>query len=102
MLLPIVVLFLRIGPILPANAIGRPLRVGEAWKRTKPSRALILRLIAVICLADVSLFSLNWILERIGPGTIPISFAVGWLTSMFYLTLLATLYGHLIEGRPLR
>lgn len=102
------VLFYRLGLILPAGAIGRPITVAEAWRASQGQSGTVV-LVALMTSALSFLFELPALLDASGTaGTVvaspgPIGFVydlvVTWILLMLGVTVLSTLYGHFVEGR---
>lgn len=93
---------LRISLILPAAAMGQKMKIAESWNATAPVTSALWGLAAMLGLlsAVVSLV--------IGSLTAPGTGANIWLQTASYvveglisISILTTLYGHLVEGRPL-
>ena len=111
------VLVYRLGLILPAGAIGKPIPVVEAWRTTAGQSGTVV-LLAVMTYATSLLLQLPALLDA-GPETEagagaaevatggggPISLLYGlvvtWALLMLGVSLLSTLYGHFVEGRSL-
>lgn len=94
-------LFVRIGLVLPAAALGEPLRIGESWAETRPvSGAIVLPIIVIGVVAAIAngLVGLVFGVTVIG---LALSAAVSWLQLLLNLALMTTLYGNRIEGRQL-
>ncbi len=93
---------LRISLILPAAATGHIMTYSESWEATRASSRDIFW-------TAVLLGVINVVLEQLAQGLIlavpnlAIFFAVlqGLLQSLIYVSVLSTLYGHLVQGRPL-
>ncbi len=109
-LLPIVgsVLFLwlghRISLCLPAAAIGKEMSVRESWRQTKQinGQILILASLETMLYFGISVV-VSWVLTLIGaiPSTI-LSLLQTWILTLYSTSILTTLYGYLIENRPLQ
>lgn len=95
-------LVLRFSVVLPASAVGKPITLGEAWSKTSPGNGpiFVIALISMLCsvaagwigfwLASIALLlGAVWQLATI------------WVTVILAVSLLTTLYGHYVEGRPL-
>ena len=96
------VLLYRLSPILPAAALGNKLSFGEAIKATKG--ATFSFVVLGFFLAKLSvLFSLAELLFIHSPTVIAIGVQIlfAWLI-VINLSVITTIYGHYIEGRPLR
>lgn len=107
----------RIGLVLPAAALGVPMRIGESWAATRPVSSQILLPLIVIALASALVQQALLLLlgqtvgmESFGmmqdqrvltlPGHL-VSGVVMWLQVLINLALMTTLYGNLLEGRQL-
>lgn len=94
-------LFFRISIILPASAIGKPMKIGEAWHATEGAFvALFLVIIAMVATQFVLQFIvgvLSFVPVLGFAANLIVSFAIGMLNA----SLLTTLYGHFVEGRDL-
>lgn len=92
----------RLWPILPAVAIGRPLGLRAAWQATRP---FAVGLIGLLILIGVSGAVLSWLVLAVmvaAPmlGAVLVV-ALQWLYTMFILSILTTLYGVYVEGREI-
>ena len=92
---------MRVSMILPASAIGHPLKVREAWRQTQGSTVAIF--IAIIIAAIIQL-GLQFVFN-FASGLPIVGFSIATLVSfvigMFNASLLTTLYGHYIENREI-
>lgn len=93
---------LRVSLILPAAAMGRALKIGESWEATAPMSAQIWGLALILGVLS-SIFAI--VLGQLGSAQ---STAGLWFQTLSFLveglisvSILTTLYGHLVEGRPL-
>lgn len=105
------VLTYRLGLILPAGAIGRALSVGEAWRATAGQSGTVV-LLALMTFGLSLLLQVPALLDAPetveagaaltppGPVAIVYDMVVTWILLMLGVTLLSTLYGHFVEGRP--
>ena len=96
------VVWFRIGVSLPSVAVGKPVTVGDAWNATSPVSGTIFGIVMIIVVvnfvvgvATQGLYGLSPILGMV------VDIFVQWVTLMVGVSVLTTLYGHLIEGRPL-
>jgi hypothetical protein len=92
----------RLGLILPASALGRPLRMGEAWAATRGRLGTFLLLaflsaVSIIVL-DLPAFAFTGSLAIVGYVW---RLVVGWFALMVGTSVLTTLYGHFIERRSI-
>ena len=99
---PIIYVFFRLCPALPAAALGEPLGLGDAWRLMagKGGTILVLALVTVVVGAALGmgpayLFGLNGLPMLIWDGL------VQWFNTMVGISIMTTLYGHYMEGRPL-
>lgn len=91
----------RIGLILPAAALGRPMSIGESWEATKPVSADLLVPLFFIALAMTVASELVGLAFRSSAlGLIPMGLLY-WIQTLLNLSLMTTLYGTQVEGRPL-
>lgn len=92
--------FLRLGVVLPAVAIRKKIRIGQAWDATSGHMGDFLMLAVVMAV-------LQTVLEQAGPllGQSVMAVVVLVAGNLFFavvnISVLTTLYGHYIEGRPL-
>lgn len=93
--------WLRVALVLPATAINEPISIREAWTLSNPASSDILS-------ASVILVGLNIVVGALleiffGPTLIGfiVNLGVSWVTLMIGTSVLTTLYGHLVQGRPL-
>lgn len=96
------ILSLRWGVALVGTALGKPLGFKQAWDATKPisgvivSVAIILGLINIVPGQIISMiYNASGILGAI------LEICLTWLTMMLGISILTTIYGHVIENRPL-
>ena len=107
----------RLGMILPAGAIGKPVTIGEAWTATRGQSATMV-LLAILTFLLSLLFQVPALLD--GGSLTPNDVAAGsagagpagivgvvydlvasWILLLVGVSILSTLYGHFIEGRAL-
>ena len=93
--------WLRVALVLPATAINQPISIRDAWTLSIPASSDILS-------ASVILVGLNFVVGAIlelffGQSAIGlvVNLSVSWVTLMIGTSVLTTLYGHLVQGRPL-
>lgn len=95
-------LSLRWGVALVGTALGKPIGFSDAWRATKPVSGVVFNVAAILMLVN---FLPGLILSPI-TQFVPIIGSVlqlilTWLTMMLGISVLTTLYGHVIEKRPL-
>ncbi|MGH1412473.1 MAG: hypothetical protein ACRBB0_03210 [Pelagimonas sp.] len=96
------ILMYRVIAILPAGAVGKPIKIGQAFEATKGANGDIFVLLLVSFGANILLQLVIVALSAVSPilgglVSIPISLAL----ALVNVSVLTTFYGHYIEGRPL-
>ena len=94
--------WLRVSVSLPSVAVGQPMGSIDAWAKTSHISQTILGTALIMIV-------LNFVASMVfslALGPIPIistiaSLAVQWISMMVGISVLTTIYGHVIEGRPL-
>jgi len=97
--LPIAYVVYRISPILPSAALEARMPLKEAWYATGTSGAAFVVLTVVSVLAGLLLNAPAAILPGI-LGSVW-SFLANWVSILVGASVLTTIYGHYVEGRPL-
>ncbi len=97
---PIAVLMYRLGLILPASAVGKPIRMGGAWAATRGATGAILALafLSVLAVLVLSIPGIFW------PGSwfaTVWGLLVGWVEVVVGVSILTTLYGYYVEKRTI-
>ncbi|SFS19722.1 hypothetical protein [Yoonia litorea] len=94
--------WLRIAIALPSIAIGQPISMGDSWHATKGMSGTIFGvaflLMGINGVATVLIAEISAVLPLVG---FVLDIAVRWTVLMLGVSILTTLYGHLIEGRDL-
>ncbi|QQA42834.1 hypothetical protein [Pelagovum pacificum] len=90
---------LRWALVLPAAAIGDSMKLSESWSRTAKLSNQILGVALLLALLNFVLGLLAVPFGALGGQVIGI--AITWFVGMVGLSVLTTLYGHLVENRPL-
>lgn len=92
----------RVGVSLPAVAVEKPMDSREAWAATNPvwqtifgAAVIMVMLNLIVSLAFSMLFTGIPLISYL------LSIVIQWVTMMVGVSVLTTLYGHVIEGRPL-
>lgn len=99
---PVSVLFFRVSAILPAAALGVPLKLAEAWRRTAGATGALAGLAVLFLVASLVIDLPAVAMPR---GSVPELVwlgLTGWVKAMVGISILTTMYGHYIEGRSLR
>ncbi len=93
---------LRLGVALPGTAVDNPLSFGEAWNATGdfsgPIFGVAIMLTAINILPGILLV---WVYAAAPMIGFSLDLALYWLTIMLGITVLTTLYGHIVERRKL-
>ena len=90
---------LRLGLVLPATAIGRPMGFRQSWMATEPYATAILGTSVIIVLINGAVPQVSALLPN--PLRSMLDLAAGWVTVMLGISVLTTLYGVIIERRDL-
>lgn len=93
--------WLRSALILPAVAVGEDLTLRDAWTASAPQARAISGAAAILVALNLLVGLVQSAIVSPGPVGIGISLAVTWVTLMVGTSILTTLYGHLIQNRPL-
>jgi len=92
----------RVAVVLPGTALGKPLTIGQGWAATAIIKSAIFSAALILVLLNVGVTILLGPIMAGMPvvGTV-INIIVNWATLMVGVSILTTLYGHVIEGREL-
>jgi len=94
----------RLAPLLPASAIGRSISVGTAWAATSKGNGaiIVLSLLSAVAAFVVDLPANLLVTMPSGAILALIWLTItGWLKLMVGASILTTIYGHYVEGRPI-
>lgn len=94
-------IWLRLGLVLPAVAIGRPLTMGESWGRTAPHSAAIFVAVLILVALNIGVSTLFGYVLGSNPVSFAVELVVDWISIMIGISILTTLYGLVIEGRSI-
>ena len=93
---------LKMGVSLVGTALGKQMPAGEVWKATDRINGDIFGVVVLLVLFNTIpgfiLTGLSSVVPIIG---FVLSIALNWLTTMIGISILTTIYGHVIEDRPL-
>ncbi|MBB5721332.1 hypothetical protein FHS72_000939 [Loktanella ponticola] len=93
---------LRLGIALVGTALGKPLGFGAAWAATGKISGVIFGVAVLLVLINAVPAQLFSRLAVIAPIVVAVfNLAWQWLTIMLGVSVLTTIYGHVIEERPL-
>jgi hypothetical protein len=98
---PLVIIGMRLSTSLPAAALGTPKGIGDAWRSTAGQLGPFVVLAIILAVAS---FLSNYVSNFLLGNSVLLlawSIVVGWISSMVGVSILTTLYGHYVEGRPL-
>lgn len=90
----------RLVPVLPAAAIGKPLKLKQAWAATDGANGTIFGLVIIMFLFQIAVQLAAGVLSFvpvIGPIVV---YAASLVLSLVNVSILTTFYGHYVEGRP--
>lgn len=94
-------LWLRIAMVLPGVAISKSMTNREAWAVTAPMSDDIFGASAILVAVNTVIsFAADYLLPT-GLVYYAVIVVINWFTMMVGISLLTTLYGHLVEKRPL-
>lgn len=93
--------WLRSALILPAIAVGEELKLRDAWTVSGPSSGAIFGVALILVGLNLMVGMVQQTLIPSGAVAVIVSLAVGWMTLMLGSSILTTLYGHLVQNRPL-
>ncbi len=94
-------LWLRLAIILPGVAVGESMNLMAGWGITKPLNGTILGVAAIIGVINGIMTLIAMSFADVPVLGFLVNVAVQWLTVMVGVSILTTLYGHLVEGRDL-
>jgi hypothetical protein len=94
-------IWLRLGMVLPAVAIGRPMTMGDSWGRTASHSGAIFVAVLILAALNVGVGTLMGHVLGNNAVSFAISLIVDWITIMVGISILTTLYGVIIEGRSI-
>ena len=95
------ILFYRLGVVLPAGAVGRTMTFADAWRATKGHSGTVI-VLALVTVAFSFVLQLPAQIDGGGIGIVSVTYqvVVQWIGLMLGIGTLTALYGHLVEGRP--
>ncbi|WP_425097768.1 hypothetical protein [Tropicibacter sp. S64] len=94
--------FFRLGVMLPAGTVDQKLTLAESWSATRDKDGAIVVLALIMAVGSFllqvpSLVSGN----PHSPLTLVYNLVTGWFATMIGISILTTLYGHYVQGRPI-
>ncbi|AZV80048.1 hypothetical protein EBB79_20580 [Parasedimentitalea marina] len=95
-------IFYRLSPVLPAAAVGDSLKLGEAWIfTTGASGTLLVTGLSTAAVQFLLQFVAGLSMEVFLPLGIAFQILTGLVMSLVNVSILTTIYGHYVEGRPI-
>jgi hypothetical protein len=94
-------LWLRFALVLPGTALGNPMSLGDGWRAGARLSGAILQAAFILVVLNVAISLTLGLLLGPGLGSTLLTLFVNWVTFMGGISILTTLYGHLIEGRSI-
>lgn len=100
-LLSFVVMY-RLTPILPAAAINQPLKLRDAWDKTRGTTGTIVLLVVLLAVFNVLLqVVVDLSMAVFAPLGILFMILATLVTTLVNVSVVTTFYGHYVEGRPI-
>lgn len=101
-LVTVAYLWMRWAIALPSIAIGEAMKGSDAWEATAPHAKTIFFVVLILMAFNVvPPLLLEGVYQAAPIVGFVIDIVIQWVTIMLGLSILTTLYGHIIEGRPL-
>ncbi|UOA14292.1 MULTISPECIES: hypothetical protein [Sulfitobacter] len=95
-------LALRLSLVLPAAAMGHVMAVSESWRATEPLSRTLWALAVLLAVVNTLLGVIAGMLLPADPGLrLMLDSVLYLIEGLVFVSMLTTLYGHLIEGREL-
>ena len=94
-------LVLRLSVVLPAAALGKDLGLRDAWNSTANAFGDLLGLAAIMVAAQFAGQFIAESLDASSLAAVGVSVFVSAALALLNISLLTTLYGHYVEGRPI-
>lgn len=89
-------------PVLPAAAVGKPLSMTEAWEATRGSTGAIIVMVLLLAVMQLLLSLIVGIIVAIIPVVgIAVQTIFTLVLALINVSIMTTMYGHYIEGRPI-
>lgn len=99
--IPLTYLSLRWGIALVGTALGKPLGFVEAWGKSQSVAGVLFGIVILLLLINLVPQLVSLALAGVPALQMVIDVAMTWLSMMLGISILTTLYGHVIEERPL-
>jgi len=93
---------LRLSLVLPAAALGRVMSVRDSWRATEPLGGTLWALAVLLAVVNTLLGVIASMMPSADPGLrLMLDSLLYLIEGLVFVSMLTTLYGHLIEGREL-
>lgn len=93
---------MRLSVVLPAAALGEPMRLGESWTTTKPISAALWGVALLLSGLNICVYMISDTLLPVTGGLAILAHTIIYVVEgLVFISVLTTLYGHLVEGRSL-
>tara|TARA_R110002049_G_scaffold23781_7_gene84905 strand:- start:125263 stop:126036 length:774 start_codon:yes stop_codon:yes gene_type:complete len=93
---------LRLSLVLPAAALGHTMRLRESWEATAPAAQALWGLAVLLALVNGVLTLLSGaLLAEAASARLILDSALYIIEGLVFISVLTTLYGHLVQGRTL-
>jgi hypothetical protein len=94
-------LFFRLGVMLPAAAIGERMSLSEAWSATRDDDGAVV-VLALLVIGGSVIVQLPSLVGGQGSFVdLVYQVVTGWFATLIGISVLTTLYGHYVQGRPI-
>ncbi|MCO4847670.1 MAG: hypothetical protein KC448_06825 [Yoonia sp.] len=95
-------LWFRTAICLPAKALGEDMKFAEAWAKTRDISGTLFGVTLIIVGLNIgAALVLGVILNGVPLVSSIVELAINWLSTMVGISVLTTIYGHSVQGRPL-
>ena len=98
---PAIVVSFRLSPMLPAAALGQPMKLGAAWAKTKGHTLTMLALAAICMVPLLMIMVVNIVVAHQPLLALVFAFVVTWFQTIIGASIATTIYGYFVEGRKL-
>ncbi len=91
----------RLSPVLPAAALGKTMRFGEAWAKLRDKNKMLILLVVITLIASEILTVPTFFISPASIAAQIFAFVIGWIQLTVGASIITTLYGVYVEGREL-
>lgn len=100
-LIPIAVIGYRLSVLFPSAALGIPMGFGAAWGKMVGQNKMLIALALITVVVSLFFSIPAFVLDETSPLLMAYNFVLGWVQMIVGASIVTTLYGHFVEGRPL-